>query len=239
MAITFVNNSFNTAGSGTSNDPGAPASVSDNDVYVGLCLVSGGSSNLTRPTGWTNIVNGTVSAGTFDYDVSYIVKSGTPSTQWTWTTTNYNEAFIAAFRGVDTTAPLDAQASIFTTTSGARGTTRSASAIDCNAVTAATANCMAVAIATHWSGSDPSWQAPTGYTIVSGDSANATGNDGMIAYKLLGAAGSENPDEFFCSGSNDNNGIMAIVITLKEASSGTFRTARLPILGAGRGSFTA
>lgn len=216
-AIAYGTSSFKTgtaAGSGAVTEPSGAAS---GDVLIALVGTSGSASALTRPAGWTNIVNGTSQNFAFDYDISYIIRGGSaPSLTWTWTGSVYYEVHIIRVTGADGTTPLDAQSSLLSI-NGARGTTQALSDIDPPTVTAVSANTLAVAVAAHWQGSSASlWAPPTGYSL---RSDNTVGNDGMIATKVLSASGAEDPNEFFCT-LNTPNDIIAITLTLAEAAGG-------------------
>jgi hypothetical protein len=148
-----------------------------------------------------------------EIDVSYIVRGGSaPALTWSWTNNAYAEVYVLRFTGVDNANPIDAQAaSVVTNTNGVQGSTRAASDIDPPAVTAASANAMAVALAGHWSGFAGAWTPPTGY-----DLRGTSHFMGMMATRLLTAAGSEDPDEFFTNGAFAED-MFAFTFTLREA----------------------
>jgi hypothetical protein len=220
-AIAYGTTAFKTGtGAGTSGAVTEPASAASGDVFVAMTLIDAGGSGLARPAGWTNIVNDTTGAGGMDFDISYIVRGGSaPALTWTWTGTEYYEVHILRFTGADTSTPLDAQSSLLKSTTAEKGTSHAASQVNPPAVTAATANTMAVAIAGHWSGSSGAggWTAPTNYTL---RSTNTTGNDGMMASRLLVGSGSEDPDSFFDSDTTGTSHAFALTITLKEIGGG-------------------
>jgi hypothetical protein len=71
---------------------------------------------------------------------------------------------------------------------------------------------MALAVGTNWNGSDTGgWTAPSGYTIRTN---NASGNDMVIASKLLSASGPEDPAAFGNVAVNGTTDYWAATVTL-------------------------
>jgi hypothetical protein len=228
MAIAFGTKTENNISNDVALTVGEPASSAQNDVLVGCVIVSANATSLARPSGWTNIVNGTT-GGVFDWDVSYIVRgSGAAATNWTWTNVaGFATGIILRFTGCDTSAPLDAQSSTLSS-SGVQGTTRAASDVDPPSVTVGVENAMAVALAVHWDGPGGGFNAPTNYTL------RSTITNGLAAAtRLLTVSGAEDPDEFYSSDTSSNNAIFAITLTLKEPGSAAPLTVTItePVLG--------
>ncbi len=212
MAITVGGTpSFKTGSGAGSGAVTEMASAASGDVFVAVIVVDAAATGLARPSGWTNLKNGTT-ATQFDYDISYIVRGGSaPSLTWAWTGSLAYEVHIVRFIGVDNVTPIDAQGTL------ASGNGRMDTAVDPPAVVAVALNTMAVALCAHWTGSaTPGWTAPTGYTR---QSDNTLGNDCAIATKLLSAAGSEDPSVFSGNASNIADWI-AHTITLDPAGAG-------------------
>jgi hypothetical protein len=226
-ATAFRSASFKTgtgAGSGAVTEP---AGCTSGDVEIALTLTVSSATSLTRPASWTNLYNGTSTTPKFDYDVSWIARTGSaPSLTWTWTGSVYYEVHILCISGADTSA-IDGSSTL---AGGASGNPQS-SIVDPAAVTVATTNAFSVAIGVHWNGSAPSWIAPAtpAYTM---RSDNTSGNDGMMATRQLTATGSENPDGFDSAGGVADDWI-AVLVVFKEAAAGGAVVPKLMLLGVG------
>jgi hypothetical protein len=206
MAIAFrsVALTTGTAAGATVNEP---ASAASGDFILAVVLTGSSATSLTRPTGWSNLANGTSQESFFDYDISYIVRGGSaPSLAWTWTNSVSYEIHLLAFTGVDAT-PIDAQSGVTSAFSGAP---------DPPAVVAATSPTWAIAISLQASGATTVWTAPTNYTLRSDETHE---NTIAVASRALAATGSEDPGTFagaFDTGTN----YVAMSITLKEGAGG-------------------
>jgi hypothetical protein len=216
----------NTAAGVTATEP---ASSTSGDVFIAFVHTEGSATGLTRPSGWTNLYNGTSSEVVYDYDVSYIVRGGSaPALNWTWTGSAYYEYYIVRFSGVDGTTPINNAGSLTNNFNGVP---------DPPAITPSggLTNTMAVIFGIGWCGSDTGgFVAPTNYTIAV---TPATGLNAAVAYRQLASASAEDPAAW--TGITDcGQNVTQSTITLTTGSGGGGPTlppiGSLGLMGVGR-----
>ena len=191
-----------------------PAGTAAGDVLVALVVHENTANSITGPGSWSQLAEGgtpTAASAGFRFWFGYIVRGASaPSLTWTSTGAVYYETHIIGLVGVDNASPIDAQSSVGSTVAN------SGTGPDPPAATATLATDMAVTAAGHWSGSvGGGWTAPGSYTLCSN---NTTGNDGMIAYRLLSAAGSEDPGAFTDGTLANSDKWNGMTVLFKDAS---------------------
>jgi hypothetical protein len=164
-----------------------PTGLQQNDLVV-ICSVAD-STTQSLPTGYTNGQNG--ASNSTNYRWSYKFMGVTPDT--TATNLASSSAHIAfAFRGVDTTTPLDVTSpAIATATSGMP-----------NSPSITTTTDTAMIVAAGFLDDDAvaaSVTAPSTYTLINAAQNGATV---MAAYKLKSPAGADDPAVFGGSGTD-------------------------------------
>ena len=207
MAIAYKSRSY-IAASGSSPTMSEPSGAADGDFLIGLFIVPFAVSSISVPSGWTTLFSGTGTNSQMRYNIHYIVRgSSAPSYSYTMSSSSYREIHIMCFSGVDTTTPIDA--SQFGSSGNGTNTNP-----DPPAITPASNDALALAIGQNWSGSNPAWSAPSGYTMCSD---NTSGNDYALAIKQLASAASENPGAFSGVNTGSNQDYFSATVTLATA----------------------
>jgi len=186
VAISFVGASALATSSTASVTPAHPAGLATDDVLLAH-MYSRAGATPTPPSGqgWTQIQLGTSTGRLSVWWRTFT--SGDTSGAWTGGGTSGFYGVISAFRGVDTSTPLDV-----TTPAAATGTTTTATA---PSVTTSTDDAYAVSFfANADNGGGTGFATPTnGFTLSYGGGSYITtvGSDGALAAtrKALGAAG--------------------------------------------------
>lgn len=222
MAVTFVGSA--TASVTADGDQSLPSGLAENDVVIAaVCsdgaFASGGSSGGISDGAdagtWTQLyISGNNLPGV---EVYYKVMGATPDTVIDVNNApSRDTAFVSqAFRGVDTTTPIDNSTSTATNTSGDP---------DPPSHTTVTANAWRIIMGFLDDDDEASnASAPSGYTnFVAEDSGNSSSTVGctlMMASKDAGAAGSEDPGAFSSSGSDN---WASLHFALRPASGSTY-----------------
>lgn len=127
MAITFVNaTTYSSGASSTSSVSLAyPASIAANDVLIAQVLISSSTGTITTPAGWTLIRSDTGNNRRSSLYSYVATGSESGSVAFTLSASFNAVGGMGAFRGVDTTAIVDANA----------GQTNSSSSTSCTAPT--------------------------------------------------------------------------------------------------------
>jgi hypothetical protein len=195
MAVSFVAAGTLGATNGTSTTPGLPAGLATNDLLVLQVLARGTASTTPTPSGYTlaatvNITNGHRQSVFYKVCTNAGTEAAPSPTQ---TVSALIEARVTAWRGVDTTNPLDVAA--VTAKKTAQSTFAAAS------ITPASAGAMVL-----WCLSTPDDNTLNAHTqgTVAYSSDTTTGNDGAIAlvYELQATAGASGT----CSMTQSANG---------------------------------
>lgn len=173
----------------------------ENDIVIIASHSTSTSQNT--PTGYTSGDNG--SLGTVNYQWSYKIMGSTPDTTASGLTATADTKHVAmVFRYVDTTTPLD-------TTPQIANATGNSGMPDCPSITSSN---QSIILAIGFLDDDAilsSVTAPTGYTICGVEEATGTL---MCAYKVQGAAQTDDPDVF---GGSGNDSWVAYTIALRLA----------------------
>jgi hypothetical protein len=161
MAITWVSGSNTTYGSRTNTTVTAPSGIADNDVLIAriVTAASGEAPDPTAPAGWTQI-GSTIDGGAGGFNLEardYIKVASGESGDYTWThSTASSQGWIGVFRGVDTTTPQDATATVNSAFDTATTTA--------TGLTTATDGAWLVFIGQDWAGTSNNLSPPTGMT---------------------------------------------------------------------------
>lgn len=218
MAITLVGSTTAQAGPGPHGALTFDISgmgVQEDDLLVALCIESG-SNTWASETGWTDFPNvasqGQVSRRLY-YKLSGVSEGNPAFDAGSAFTGNYG--IIAAFRGVDTTTPVEAS------TVGTEGESNSPNP---PSVTTLTDGAWVVALESNDDNDNTSGSPyPTGYTgIQYGDQTDGGGPGGGMAYKEIATAGAENPGTFSIANTEE---WITDSLALKPASTGVTLTA--------------
>ena len=172
--ITFVSSSSTTGTTIT-----LPAGLLQNDIVV-ICSMSP-SDTTTLPTGYTDGQNG--NSNLVRYRWAYKFMPATPDTTATGLSAN-TVSIAVAFRGVNTTTPLDVASPAIAT--------NDRDFPDPPSITTVTNNSMVVAVGFQRQLS--TLTAPTNFTLAA--TANRTNGTVAAAYRLKTPAGAENPGVF-------------------------------------------
>jgi hypothetical protein len=222
MAISYVGSNTATAPNQSSITIPMPAGLQENDVVI-VCADTGGGNQDRNivVTGWTGIAdlyaNDSIDV---NFGVAYKVMGATPDTDVTVSITAGTgqwSGITLAFRGVDTTTPLDA------TSTTATGT----NSLDANppSITTVTNGCEIIVVAGVSDGAIGTYTYPSGYSDgidVPGSSSN---NRSLAAHKSQATAGAEDPGVFSNSSSSVDDCWAAVTIALRPAASGEFALA--------------
>ncbi len=209
MTTIAFRNATSVTGSGNAPTITEPTGTAQGDILVCLYVADSGAAP-TLPTGWTTLYSGTSPADIFEHAVGYVVRgSSAPNLTCSQNGPATRELYCLGFSGCATDFPIDAYST------GVDGNNSKSPNPD--AVTAASANTMALAFGVGWGGATTGgWTAPTGYVI---QSANATLTKGAVATKSLSSTGSEDPSAF--TNGNTNSDTWAATITLAVLSAVT------------------
>lgn len=234
MAISYVGAGAITQllNSGSSANVAVPAGIASGDVMV-MMFALNDQCESTTPSGWTSIgglamsfYNGTVYA-------YYKVAGGSEPANYSVALVNngggrYNRIWIAAFRGVDNTTPVNT----YSVSPQRNGTTAPAAA----SLTTTVADCALAVFCTEINQHTPTITASGALTLINNYSAASPALGS--AYNLTtGAAGAYSPGAFSSSVSNDFY-VMAIALAPAAGGDVTAPTLTSPT-GTQTGSTTA
>lgn len=189
-----------------------PSGVQADDILIGFSVFGDHTELLTPPSGWLPIETFDTSA--VDGGIWYIVRGGSaPGLQWTWNgaASRYVELIIVAFRGVDTTSPIDVEGTPVSDT----GSTNP----DPPSITPVTNNVMVLVFTLHWTGAPSGgYTAPTNYTLMHSSSIDE--DIGIAGRLLTGGAGTPEDPSAFGGNPGVSNIRWAHTIALKESGGG-------------------
>ena len=198
MAISFIDGTYTHAGSSSGDTGTEPTGAAENDLIIAIASIQGSSDGLwTDPADFTEIDNLVASTGaTSTTYAGYKVRGSTSGSGYAFSysgTASGTALSLMAFRGIDTSAPLDVtyvRASHYT--EGANDPQLAAAAI--TTVT----NGAWVVLLQHMAGENVTASgAPSGYTVVQDEmTGNPLGRGHFCARKELATAGLETPGDF-------------------------------------------
>ena len=114
MPITHVSTATSSAANGTSISINRPANYASGDVFI--AVFTSNSQNCTPPSGWTELFDEGIDV--FRCQVFYKVTGGSEASSYNFSVPSAAPLVgsISAFRGVDTTNPIDIDANFESTT---------------------------------------------------------------------------------------------------------------------------
>lgn len=158
MAITFIAATNTTYASRTNTTVNAPTGLTNGD-YVLVCILTGGGTppDAVAPSGWTQLTSTSAVSGGFTVKMKVYGKvASSEPTSWTWThNASSSQGFALAYRGVNTTTPMDVTPTTSNTT---------ASTTTWTGVTTITNGAMIVAMEHDWGDNTIDTVVPTGTT---------------------------------------------------------------------------
>lgn len=189
MAITFVNAATERFASATSVSPAEPASAAEDDVFIALSSIDSVDGAWTDPAGWTEVAQFANDFNLVEHQISYIARGvSAPGLSWSYSGTAAPiRTTIYAFRGVDTTTPLDVT---WVKASHYQQLTDDPTGAN-PAITTNTDNSMILLLHTTRFSAGGTPGAPSGYSLSS--TGHGSQPQQNAAYKVLATAGTETP----------------------------------------------
>lgn len=216
MPSSFVDGEVAQA-TATSVTPSEPTGAAQNDIFVAILTV-GWNSTIADPSGWTTEHTRALN-GQFNALSAWIQRGASaPDLTFTSSASKYMDCVVGAFRGIDTSSPLDSvSASGGASTSGADHP-------DPPVTTAVGSNTMAVCLGTNWLGITGD---PSGYTRVIPSGEDTC----MVWYKNLSSSGNEDPGACTVASSIYWDGGTLTFLDASGGATGEAIKARFMILG--------
>ncbi len=219
MAITFVAaGTKNDAAAAASCTPGLPAGLALND-YMVMAASTFTAVGITTPAGWTSLIH-TAATGADDYLFGKLAGSSESApTVSRVSGTGFIEAQIWAYRGVDTSTPIDAAAVAGSVAPTSNTCTQPN-------ITTATANALVTyAAASQLTGT---WSTPSGETLRVNGSASGTILILGVADQVVASPGVVTGQSWV---QTSNGNLIALAVALKQAAAAATFVPQIAIIG--------
>lgn len=205
--ITFVGSNSH-QGSGSSM--GVPAGMQQGDLLL-LWRTQAESETVNLPSGYTNIAADT--SGFFRGRVCYKMMGSTPDTSISLNSLVSSGAICMAFRGVNTSSPLDGTGSI------SEINLNSVSGMNSPTITTTQPNSLVVILVGTYTTGLVTKTPPAGYeTIIAQEVNISAGNGHVAAIKKVAAAGTETPGSWTPTWSGGSVTCLVATVGLRKAT---------------------